>query len=180
MCKNYYDVRSFGAVMSMTENNCGQLRGPVQLSFSRSVESIVPLEVTITRMAVETEAEREKERMMGRKHIVPYGLYRSEGYVSAFLAEKTGFSEDDLKLLWDALISMFDHDHSAARGKMNARKLFVFKHESNLGNAQAHKLFELVTVKRSGDASKPARAFSDYKIEVNKTLPAGVTLEEKL
>jgi len=180
MCKNYYDVRSFGAVMSMTENNCGQVRGPVQLSFSRSVESIVPLEVTITRMAVETEAEREKERMMGRKHIVPYGLYRSEGYVSAFLAEKTGFSEDDLKLLWDALISMFDHDHSAARGKMNARKLFVFKHESNLGNAQAHKLFELVTVKRSGDASKPARAFSDYKIEVNKSLPAGVTLEEKL
>ena len=180
MCKNYYDVRAFGAVMSMTENNCGQVRGPVQLSFSRSVESIVPLEVTITRMAVETEAEREKERMMGRKHVVPYGLYRMEGYVSAFLAEHTGFGDKDLALLWDALINMFDHDHSAARGKMNARKLFVFKHESNLGNAPAHKLFELVTVKRSSDASKPARAFSDYKVEVNKTVPKGVVLEEKL
>jgi len=180
MCKNYFDVRAFGAVMSMTENNCGQVRGPVQLSFSRSIEPIVPLEVTITRMAVETEAEREKERMMGRKHIVPYGLYRMEGYVSAFLAEQTGFDDKDLELLWEALINMFDHDHSAARGKMNARKLFVFKHESNLGNAPAHKLFELVTVKRSSDALKPARAFSDYKVEANKTVPKGVILEEKL
>jgi len=181
MCKNYFDVRAFGAVMAMKENNCGQVRGPVQLNFARSLETIVPLEVTITRIAVETEAEREKERMMGRKHVVPYGLYRNEGYVSAFLAEQTGFNENDLDLLWESLINMFDHDHSAARGKMNARKLFVFKHESNLGNAPAHILFELITVKRSNDVSKPARAFSDYLIAVNKSeIPKGVTLEEKL
>jgi len=181
MCKNYFDVRAFGAVMAMKENNCGQVRGPVQLNFARSLETIVPLEVTITRIAVETEAEREKERMMGRKHVVPYGLYRNEGYVSAFLAEQTGFNEDDLNLLWESLINMFDHDHSAARGKMNARKLFVFKHDSPLGNAPAHKLFELITVKRSNDISKPARAFSDYLISVDKSgIPEGVTLEEKL
>jgi len=181
MCKNYFDVRTFGAVMSTKENNCGQVRGPVQLNFARSLETIVPLEVTITRMAVETEAEREKERMMGRKHIVPYGLYRSEGYVSAFLAKQTGFNEEDLDLLWESLINMFDHDHSAARGKMNARKLFVFKHDSPLGNAPAHKLFELITIKRSNDIPKPARAFSDYLISVDKSgIPEGVTLEEKL
>lgn len=181
MCKNYFDIRAFGAVMSTTENNCGQVRGPVQLNFARSIESIVPLEVTITRMAVETEKEREKERMMGRKHIVPYGLYRNEGYISAFLAEQTEFNEDDLKLLWEALINMFDHDHSAARGKMNARKLFVFKHDSSLGNAPAHKLFELITIRRSDDTGKPARAFSDYLIAVDKSgIPNGVTLEEKL
>lgn len=180
MCKNYFDVRTFGAVMSVKENNCGQVRGPVQLNFARSIETIVPLEITITRMAVETEAEREKERMMGRKHIVPYGLYRTEGYISSFLAEQTGFSEEDLELLWESLLCMFDHDHSAARGKMNACKLFIFKHESNLGNAPAHKLFDLISVKRSGETSKPARAFSDYTVEINKTLPEGVTLEERL
>jgi len=181
MCKNYFDVRAFGAVMSTKENNCGQVRGPVQLNFARSMETIIPLEITITRMAVETEAEREKERMMGRKHIVPYGMYRSEGYISAFLAEQTGFNEENLDLLWEALINMFDHDHSAARGKMNARKLFVFKHDSLLGNAPAHKLFELITVKRSNDISKPTRAFSDYVISVDKSkIPKGVTLEEKL
>ncbi|MEA2066722.1 MAG: type I-C CRISPR-associated protein Cas7/Csd2 [Thermotogota bacterium] len=181
MCKNYFDIRTFGAVMSTKENNCGQVRGPVQLNFSRSIETIVPLEVTITRMAVETEAEREKERMMGRKHIVPYGLYRNEGYISVFLAEQTRFNEDDLNLLWESLINMFDHDHSAARGKMNARKLFVFKHDSPLGNAPAHKLFESITVKRSNNTSGPARAFSDYLISVNKPgIPEGVTLEEKL
>jgi len=181
MCKNYFDVRTFGAVMSTKENNCGQVRGPVQLNFACSIETIVPLEVTITRMAVETEAEREKERMMGRKHIVPYGLYRNEGYVSTFLAEQTKFNEDDLNLLWESLINMFDHDHSATRGKMNARKLFVFKHNSPLGNAPAHKLFELITVKRSNDVSKPARTFSDYRILVDKSgIPEGVTLEEKL
>jgi len=180
MCKNYYDVRAFGAVMAMKENNCGQVRGPVQLAFARSTEAIVPLGLTITRVAVETEAEREKERMMGRKHIVPYGLYRSEGYVSPFFAEQTGFDNKDLELLWRALINMFDHDHSAARGKMNARKLFVFKHESNLGNAPAHRLFDLIAVKRSGEVLKPARAFSDYVIEVNKSaIPKGVTLEEE-
>jgi len=181
MCEHYFDVRTFGAVMSTKENNCGQVRGPVQLNFARSLETIVPLEITITRMAVETEAEREKERMMGRKHVVPYGLYRNEGYVSAFLAEQTGFNENDLDLLWESLINMFDHDHSAARGKMNARKLFVFKHDSPLGNAPAHKLFDSITVKRSNDVSKPARAFSDYLISVSKSeIPKEVALEEKL
>lgn len=181
MCKNYYDVRAFGAVMSTKENNCGQVRGPVQFNFGRSIDSIVPMEITITRMAVETEAEREKERMMGRKHIVPYALYRSEGYVSAHLAEQTGFSQDDLELLWKALTNMFDHDHSAARGKMNARKLIVFKHETALGNAPAHKLFELVKVKRSTDETKPARAFSDYIVEIDRgSVPINVALEEKI
>lgn len=179
MCKNFFDVRTFGAVMSTKENNCGQVRGPVQLNFGRSIESIVPLDLSITRVAVETEAEREKERMMGRKHIVPYALYRAEGYISANLAAQTGFSEDDLTLLWDALTNMFDHDHSAARGKMNARKLVVFKHESALGNAAAYKLFELVKVERSSDETKPARSFSDYKVTIGST-PSGVTLEEKI
>lgn len=181
MCKNYFDVRTFGAVMSTKENNCGQVRGPVQLNFARSLDTIVPVEVTITRMAVETEAEREKERMMGRKHVVPYGLYRSEGYVSTFLAEQTGFNEGDLDLLWNSLINMFDHDHSAARGKMNARKLYVFKHDSPLGDAPAHVLFESIKIKRSNDVSKPARKFSDYLISVDKTeIPERVTLEEKI
>jgi CRISPR-associated protein Csd2 len=181
MCKNYYDVRTFGAVMATKENNCGQVRGPVQFNFGRSVDPIVPLELTVTRVAVETEAEKEKERMMGRKHIVPYALYRTEGYVSAHLAEQTGFSQDDLELLWNALRQMFEQDHSAARGKMNARKLIVFKHETALGNAPAHKLFDLVTVKRNSTESKPARAFSDYVIKIDKAnVPAGVTLEEKI
>jgi CRISPR-associated protein Csd2 len=181
MCKNYFDVRAFGAVMSTKENNCGQVRGPVQFNFGRTIESIVPMELSITRMAVETEAEREKERMMGRKHIVPYALYRSEGYVSAHLAEQTGFSQDDIELLWSALGDMFDHDHSAARGKMNSRKLIVFRHDTALGNAPAHKLFDLVKVTRGSTESKPARAFSDYAIEIGKTsVPVGVTLEEKI
>jgi CRISPR-associated protein Csd2 len=184
MCKNFFDVRTFGAVMS-TGVNCGQVRGPVQLNFSRSIDSIVPMEVSITRMAVATEKEAEQQsgdnRTMGRKHIVPYALYRTEGYVSAHLAEQTGFSEDDLKLLWDALTQMFDHDHSAARGKMNARKLIVFKHDTALGNAPAHKLFDLVKVKRSTDETKPARAFSDYIVEIDReSVPTGVTLEEKI
>src|SRR3990172_9231702 len=155
MCKNFFDVRTFGAVMSLGVN-CGQVRGPVQLNFARSIDAIVPMEVSITRMAVATEKEAEQQsgdnRTMGRKHIVPYALYRAEGYVSAHLAAHTGFSEDDLKLLWEALNNMFDHDHSAARGKMNARRLIVFKHESMLGNAPAHKLFELVTVQRATEA----------------------------
>lgn len=183
MCQNFFDVRTFGAVMS-TGTNCGQVRGPVQLNFARSIEAVVPLEVSITRMAVTTEKEADAQsgdnRTMGRKHIIPYGLYRAEGYVSAFLGQQTGFSEDDLKLLWDALINMFDHDHSAARGKMNARKLIVFKHESELGNAPAHKLFDLVRVTRISDSSKPARAFTDYKVDINKQAQAGVTIEEKL
>jgi len=183
MCNNFFDVRTFGAVMS-TGTNCGQVRGPVQLNFARSMDPIVPLEVSITRMAVTTEKESESQsgdnRTMGRKHVVPYGLYRVEGYVSAFLAEQTGFSDDDLDLLWQALINMYDHDHSAARGKMNARKLVVFKHESALGNAPAHKLFDLVTVTRIGDTSKPARMYADYKVEISKQSPAGVIIEEKL
>ncbi len=184
MCKNYYDIRAFGAVMSTKENNCGQVRGPVQLNFARSIESVVPLEVSITRMAVETEKEAKDQsgdnRTMGRKHIIPYGLYRSEGYISAFLGQQTGFSDEDLSLLWQALINMFDHDHSAARGKMNARKLVIFKHDSELGNAPAHKLFDLVKVSRVGDASKPARSFTDYKIEINKNIPQGVMADEKI
>ena len=184
MCSNFFDVRVFGAVMS-TGVNCGQVRGPVQLNFARSIESIVPMEISITRMAVTTEKEAEQQsgdnRTMGRKHIVPYALYRAEGYISAHLAAQTGFSEDDLNLLWDSLINMFDHDHSAARGKMNARKLIVFKHDSMLGNASAHKLFDLVTVKRSTDITKPARAFSDYDVQIDRdNVPQGVTLEGKI
>jgi len=184
MCANFFDVRTFGAVMS-TGVNCGQVRGPVQLNFARSVDTIVPTEISITRMAVATEKEAEQQsgdnRTMGRKHIVPYALYRAEGYISAHLAAQTGFSEDDLELLWEALVNMFDHDHSAARGKMNARKLIVFKHDSALGNAPAHKLFELVKVKRSTDQTKPARAFSDYVVEIDRgAVPAGVTLQEKI
>ena len=190
MCENFFDVRTFGAVMSLGIN-CGQVRGPVQLNFARSIEAIVPLEVSITRMAVATEKEAEQQsgdnRTMGRKHIVPYALYRAEGYVSPYLADNsdgkggTGFSEDDLSLLWDALINMFDHDHSAARGKMNARKLIVFKHDSALGNAPAHKLFELVKIKRVDGETKPARAFTDYVVEIERaSVPTGVTLDEKV
>jgi CRISPR-associated protein Csd2 len=184
MCANFFDVRTFGAVMS-TGVNCGQVRGPVQINFARSIESIVPLEVSITRMAVATEKEAEAQsgdnRTMGRKHIVPYALYRVEGYISAKLAEQTKFSEDDLNLLWESLANMFDHDHSAARGKMNARKLIVFKHESPLGNAPAHKLFERVIVDRATDKNSPARSYSDYLVKIESSgMPHGVTLEEKL
>jgi len=184
MCSNFFDVRTFGAVMSLGVN-CGQVRGPVQLNFARSIESIVPMEISITRMAVATEKEAEQQsgdnRTMGRKHIVPYALYRAEGYISAHLAAQTGFTEGDLKLLWESLINMFDHDHSAARGKMNARKLIVFKHDSMLGNAPAHKLFDLVTVKRATDIAKPARTFSDYNVAIDRNnMPQGITLEEKI
>ncbi|RZB30658.1 MAG: CRISPR-associated protein Csd2 [Desulfobacteraceae bacterium Eth-SRB1] len=184
MCSNFFDVRTFGAVMSLGVN-CGQVRGPVQLNFARSIESIVPMEISITRMAVATEKEAEQQsgdnRTMGRKHIVPYALYRAEGYISAHLAAQTGFTEEDLKLLWESLINMLDHDHSAARGKMNARKLIVFKHDSMLGNAPAHKLFDLVTVKRATDIAKPARTFSDYNVTIDRdNMPQGVTLEEKI
>jgi len=190
MCKNFYDVRTFGAVMAL-EVNCGIVRGPVQLNFARSIDAIVPMEVSITRMAVATEKEAEQQsgdnRTMGRKHIVPYALYRAEGYVSSHLADNsegrngTGFSEGDLKLLWDALVNMFDHDHSAARGKMNARKLIIFKHDTALGNAPSHKLFELVKVKRSTNEAKPARAFSDYIVEIDRgAVPARIILEEKI
>jgi CRISPR-associated protein Csd2 len=180
MCHNFYDVRTFGAVMT-TEVNCGQVRGPVQLNFATSIDPVVPMEHSITRMAVTNERDLEKERTMGRKYTIPYALYRAEGYVSAHFAEKTGFSEDDLNLLWDALINMFDHDHSAARGKMNARGLIVFKHETPLGNAPAHKLFDLVKIERNRDEATPPRAFSDYAISVDKDkAPTGVLVEEKI
>jgi CRISPR-associated protein Csd2 len=178
MCNRFFDIRAFGAVMT-TEVNCGQVRGPVQLGFARSIDPIVPQEITITRMAVTNEKDAEKEKTMGRKHIVPYALYRLEGYVSAPLAEKTEFSEADLTLFWDALLNMFEHDHSAARGRMASRKLVIFEHESKLGNAQAHKLFELVTVKKE-DAQKPPRTFADYSITVNHAgKPQGITIIEK-
>jgi len=183
MCANFFDVRTFGAVMS-TGLNCGQVRGPVQINFSRSIDPIVQQEVTITRLTVTREEEAEKERTMGRKHIVPYGLYRAEGYVSAKLANDptkgTDFSEEDLKLFWEALINMFEHDHSAARGKMAVRKLVVFKHDSDLGNAPSHKLFELVKVSKKEGAANPPRNFSnDYDVTVGKA-PEGVTIIAKL
>ena len=180
MCKNFFDVRSFGAVMT-TEINSGQVRGPVQLAFASSVEPVLPMEVSITRVAVTHEKDLEKERTMGRKHILPYGLYRMHGFISAKLAERTGFSDDDLQLLWRALTNLFEHDRSAARGEMSARKLIVFEHEHPMGNAPAHVLFDKVTVSRVGaDSNEPARKFSDYKVEVADNLPAGVTVKEIL
>lgn len=183
MCQNFYDVRTFGAVMS-TGVNCGQVRGPVQLCFAHSVDPIVALEHSITRMAVATEAEAEKQggdnRTMGRKHTVPYGLYRTHGFVSAHLARQTGFSDEDLNLLWDALKNMFEHDRSAARGEMTSRKLVVFQHESALGNASAHSLFERLKVVRK-DAGKPARGYADYEVSLDKAnLPAGIKVVEAL
>ena len=177
MCANFFDIRAFGAVMT-TEVNCGQVRGPVQFTFARSIEPIMPAEISITRMAVTNEKDLEKERTMGRKSIVPYALYRAEGFISAPLAEKTGFGDEDLELLWEALINMFEHDRSAARGKMTTRKLFVFKHESRMGNASAQSLFERIVPVRIGE--DPARAFSDYAITVNTEGLKGVELLEKL
>ena len=171
MCKNFFDVRAFGAVMT-TEINAGQVRGPIQIAFASSIDPVLPMEVTITRMAVTNERDLEKERTMGRKHIVPYGLYRAHGYISAKLAERTGFSKDDLELLWRALINMFEHDRSAARGDMSARKLVVFKHDNPMGDAPAHKLFDLVTIERvSGDNDTPARNFRDYQVSIDSESP---------
>ena len=182
MCANFFDIRTFGAVMS-TGDNCGQVRGPVQINFSRSIDPIVQQEVTITRQTVTRVEEADKERTMGRKHIVPYGLYRAEGYVSAKLANDeskgTGFSEEDLALFWDALVNMFEHDHSAARGKMAARRLFVFKHKDELGNAPSHKLFDLIDVKKKESVVIP-RKFADYEVAVEGKTPEGVELIEKL
>lgn len=181
MCQNFFDVRTFGAVMS-TGTNCGQVRGPVQLTFARSVAPIVALEHSITRMAVTTEAEAEKQdgdnRTMGRKFTVPYGLYMAHGFVSAPLAAQTGFSADDLELFWEALANMFDHDHSAARGLMSTRGLYVFEHSTALGNAQAHALFERIQVKPLSDAP---RAFSDFEVRIDDgNLPDGVRLLRKV
>lgn len=180
MCQNFYDVRTFGAVMTTFFKgalNCGQVRGSVQLGFSRSVDPILPQEVTITRTAITTEADAEKkDTEMGRKYIVPYALYRCEGYISANLARKTtGFSEDDLTLLWNAILNMFENDRSAARGKMAVRELIVFKHDSELGNAPAHKLFELVKAEKKDGVTAP-RAYSDYTVVVDEDrLPQGVS-----
>lgn len=204
MCDNFFDVRTFGAVMS-TGINCGQVRGPVQMTFAQSVEPIVPAEISITRMAATTEkekaerqagddnGERVENRTMGRKHIVPYGLYRAHGFVSAKLAERTGFSEADRDLLFEALENMFEHDRSAARGEMAVRKLIVFRHENALGNAHAHHLFERVRVGRSVDGDfrelddrridnlAPARKFSDYVVAVDREgLPEGVEVIERI
>ena len=180
MCENFFDIRTFGAVMTTFVKgalNCGQVRGPVQLGFARSVDPIVPQEVTITRVAITTETDAEKkDTEMGRKYIVPYGLYRVEGYISANLARKTtGFSEDDLELLWQAILNMFELDRSAARGKMAVRQLIVFRHDSELGNAPAWKLFELVKAEKNPGVVAP-RAYSDYTLSVDEeNLPAGVT-----
>lgn len=181
MCQNYFDIRTFGAVMS-TGVNCGQVRGPVQLAFAASIDPIVPLEISITRMAVtegKEDDDDDKKRTMGRKHILPYGLYRVHGYISAHLAEQTGFTQNDLDLLWEALQNMFEHDRSAARGEMAARKLVVFKHDNISGNAPAHKLFEMLTVQRN-NKDTPARSFSDYTIGIADSMPEGVEKKELL
>ena len=183
ICKNFYDVRTFGAVMS-TGVNCGQVRGPVQLTFARSIDPVVSQEHSITRMAVATKEEAEKQsgdnRTMGRKFTVPYGLYRCHGFISAHLAQQTGFSEDDLELLLQALESMFEHDRSAARGEMTTRGLYVFKHNNKLGNAPAHRLFERITASLK-DETKPPRDFGDYQISIDgENLPAGVELAQRI
>ena len=183
MCDNYYDVRTFGAVMS-TGKNAGQVRGPVQLTFSRSIDPIVASEHSITRMAVTTEKEAEAQsgdnRTMGRKFTVPYGLYRCHGFISAPLAKQTGFSDSDLELFWQALLNMFDHDRSAARGEMSARGLYVFKHDSELGNAPATTLFDRIVVAKKAEVEAP-RAFSDYDVIINENdMPSGVVLLKKL
>lgn len=181
MCSKYYDIRTFGAVMS-TGKNAGQVRGPIQMTFARSVDPVTALEHSITRMAVATEKEAEKQggdnRTMGRKATIPYGLYVCHGFISANLAKQTGFNEEDLDLFFDALKNMFDVDRSAARGLMSAQRLIVFKHDSMLGNAPANKLFDLVKVERT-DKTVPARSFADYEVTIDKEhLPSGVTIEE--
>ena len=200
MCENFFDIRTFGAVLSTGKadkesdsddkkeksklrKTAGQVRGPVQLAFSQSIDPIIPLEISITRVAVTSEDEKDKgkDTMMGRKHIVPYALYRVHGFISANLAAKTGFSNEDLQKLWQALQMMFEYDRSAARGEMAARKLIVFKHDSALGNLPAHKLFERVTVDRvNGESGSPAAALSDYRININREGLQGVTIEELL
>ena len=183
MCANFFDVRTFGAVMSLG-TNCGQVRGPVQLTFARSVDPIIAQEHSITRMAVATEAEAEKQqgdnRTMGRKHTVPYGVYVAHGFVSSFLAKQTGFSEFDLDLLWQALEHMFEHDRSAARGEMATRGLYVFKHDSELGNAHAHALFDRIKVARKAEVDV-ARSFADYEVSIDEAnLPSGVSLIKRV
>lgn len=172
MCTNFYDIRAFGAVMT-TEINAGQVRGPIQLVFARSVEPVVTLEHSITRMAVTNEKDLEKEKTMGRKFTVPYGLYRTHGFISAPLAKQTGFSQEDLELFWEALQNMFENDRSAARGLMSARRLIIFEHSSLMGNKSAQELFDRVKVERATDTAKAARDFSDYIVTLD-----GVELKE--
>ncbi len=185
MCRNFYDIRTFGAVMTTfvkASLNCGQVRGPVQLGFARSIDPIIDQEVTITRVAITTEKDAEdKKTEMGRKSIVPYALYRQEGYISANLARKTtGFSEEDLELLWNAIINMYENDHSAARGKMAVRELIIFKHSSELGDCPAYKLFDAVEVKKKQDVTFP-RAYSDYSITINTDqIPESVEVIRKI
>ncbi|HAB94228.1 MAG TPA: type I-C CRISPR-associated protein Cas7/Csd2 [Lachnospiraceae bacterium] len=186
MCDNFFDIRTFGAVMTTFVKgalNCGQVRGPVQLGFARSIEPVVPQEITITRVAITTEADAEKKGTeIGRKYIIPYGLYRCEGFISANLARKTtGFSEEDLELLWDAILNMFEMDHSAARGKMSVRELIIFKHDTELGCAPAYRLFDLVSVnRRDHDSNAPARCYDDYEVTVAEDrLPKGVTCQRR-
>lgn len=180
MCKNFFDVRTFGAVMSTGDKTCGQVRGPVQLGFSRSIDPIVGLDVAMFRTAAVNVDSPTDKGLGARKSIVPYGLYRIHGFISAPLAKQTGFNEDDLQLFWDTLKNMFDHDRSASRGEMAAQKLFVFKHESKLGNAPANKLFDLIQIQRKDDA-QPARNFSDYEVSIEKeNVPSGVVFNELL
>lgn len=179
ICANYFDVRTFGAVMSTGDDPCGIVRGPVQLNFARSIDPVSTNEITITRQAVTSDKDfGNKQTEMGKKSFVSYGLYKAEGYVSAMLAQKvTGFSEDDLELLWSAIINMFENDHSAARGKMCLRKLYVFKHDSALGNAPSNVLFDKISVNKN---TAIPRSFSDYDIEVDKEMPSGVELIVKI
>ena len=185
MCQNFYDIRTFGAVMTTFVKgalNCGQVRGPVQLSFARSVDPVLPQEVTITRIAITTEADAERKGTeMGRKYVIPYGLYRAEGYISANLARKvTGFSEEDLELLWESIINMFEIDHSAARGKMAVRELIVFKHSKELGDCPAYKLFDAVEVKKNEDVIYP-RQYKDYSVAIHEELvPDSVEISRKI
>lgn len=176
MCAKYFDIRTFGAVMS-TGKNAGQVRGPVQMTFARSIDPIISSEHSITRMAVTKAEDVDKERTMGRKFTVPYGLYQAHGFISAHLAAQTGFSTDDLNVLWEALEKMFWEDHSAARGEMNVRGLYVFEHSTALGNAPAHKLFEKIKVSQK---NAPARSFDDYNVEIDESMPNGVTLIRKI
>ena len=184
MCENFFDIRTFGAVMTTfvkANLNCGQVRGPVQLNFAKSIDPITTQEISITRITVAAEKELDegKNTMIGNKYIIPYALYRAEGFISANLAEKTtGFNEDDLKILWDAILNMFEMDHSAARGKMSVRKLIIFKHESIFGNAPAYKLFEKISVCRK-NIDKVVRAYSDYEITIDEdSLPKNIELIE--
>ncbi|MCK4270104.1 MAG: type I-C CRISPR-associated protein Cas7/Csd2, partial [Methanogenium sp.] len=177
---NFFDIRTFGAVMT-TKVNCGQVRGPVQLNFGRSIDPIYQQEITVTRLAVTKVEDTEKGQTMGKKQIVPYALYRTEGYISANLAQKTTkFNENDLELLWDSLINMFEHDHSASRGKMSARKLIIFKHKNELGCCQSHILFDKIKVENILDGDLPPRSFADYRVTISDEIPDGVEMIEKL